>query len=446
VILVIMGASQVGTSVAKARQSGILDFHRVSPVSPQSMVLGFFFGAPIREYLLFAATLPFSLLCLAMGEPSPKGFAQLMILLIVVAWIFHGLALLNGLISRGPTGARGIVGLVIFLSIMGGNLSMAFARSARFVDEDATLTFFGGEFPWLSVVLLYMGALLFFIFLASVRKIDSERAHPLSKPQAIAFLATFAVLVLGGVWRAQEREVFGIGSLYILSFVSIVATSVVTPSRSEYATGLWRAGKIGRVHLPPWDDLAINRLFLVVTCAIVLAAGTAAWQMPELQGVMLPMTVRYMSPLAIPVAVLTVAYFGLALQFFLLWFGSRGTVYLALFLFLVWLVPVIAGIIIAASTSMPGNDEFPAQIVFALSPLAGIGLATGLSSAASPLPTQAAAITPALLFAFVFNNLVSMARHRADRAVRGSDESAAKAGPFDDLPVIESPTPESQAV
>ena len=51
VILAIMGSTQVGTSVSSARASGILDFHRVSPLSATELVLGFFFGAPIREYL-----------------------------------------------------------------------------------------------------------------------------------------------------------------------------------------------------------------------------------------------------------------------------------------------------------------------------------------------------------------------------------------------------------
>ena len=70
VILIVMGASQVGSSVSAARASGILDFHRVSPLTPGELTIGFFFGAPIREYVLFACTLPFAALCLAFGTPS----------------------------------------------------------------------------------------------------------------------------------------------------------------------------------------------------------------------------------------------------------------------------------------------------------------------------------------------------------------------------------------
>ena len=82
VLLVIMGAAQVNASVNGAAHSGILDFHRVSPLTPTELTLGFFFGAPIREYALFAATLPFTVLCMAFGVPSFRGFLQLMIIIV----------------------------------------------------------------------------------------------------------------------------------------------------------------------------------------------------------------------------------------------------------------------------------------------------------------------------------------------------------------------------
>src|ERR1700722_233867 len=94
VILIVMGATQVGSAVGAARASGILDFHRVSPLTPTELTLGFFFGAPIREYVLFACTLSFVALFLAFGVPSVHSFIQLVIFMVAIAWVFHGLALL----------------------------------------------------------------------------------------------------------------------------------------------------------------------------------------------------------------------------------------------------------------------------------------------------------------------------------------------------------------
>ena len=60
IIIVAIGGAQVAAAVGGSRGSGILDFHRVSPLSPTELTLGFFFGAPIREYVLLATTLPYA--------------------------------------------------------------------------------------------------------------------------------------------------------------------------------------------------------------------------------------------------------------------------------------------------------------------------------------------------------------------------------------------------
>jgi len=426
IILVIMGAAQVGTAVGGARGSGILDFHRVSPVSPAALTLGFFFGAPIREYVLFATTLPMSALCLAFGTPSVHGFVQLMIVLIGAAWLLHGLAILNALISKPRTSSRGVVGIVVFVLFFGGYGVLALSRSAALVDYGLRLSFYGISLPWLAVVLIYLSALLFFIYLACVRRMTSDRIHPLTKPQAIAAMATLSVLLLGGIWKREEYEVLNVVTLYVLVIAAIVLLAMVTPSRAEYSKGLWRALKQGRSHLPPWEDLSLNRVFLVIACAIVLVAATIAWRassVPDLVVASPFMPDRVVAgpvmstfPLAIASGVLVVAYFGLALQFFLLRFGGRGMMYFGLFLFLAWILPMVAGTI-SLMASIPMNSNHPSQIVYSLSPVAGLGLtAAGAPQANVARGIQAATITPALLFTFVFNSLLVAARRRVYKA------------------------------
>ncbi len=77
IILVIVGATQVAGSVGGVRESNILDFHRISPLPPLATTLGFFLGAPIREYILFALTLPLGpLLHDSAGFPEPALFFE----------------------------------------------------------------------------------------------------------------------------------------------------------------------------------------------------------------------------------------------------------------------------------------------------------------------------------------------------------------------------------
>jgi hypothetical protein len=446
VILIVLGASQVSAAVGGSRASGILDFHRVSPLTPTELTLGFFFGAPIREYVLFACTLPFAALFLAFGVPTVRGFVQIMIFLVAITWLFHGLALINSLIRKGHRSARGAVGLVIFFLIFFFNAMrmVRFVPSVVLFDEDARLTLFGYSLPWLAVVLAYIAAVLYFLFLAARRKMGSERIHPLSKLQAIAALSSLSVLLVGGIWKQENELVLEIVVLYLLVVLAIVSILMVTPDRAEYFKGLWRARKKGGDRLPWWDDLSLNRAFLVITCGIVLITGTLAWQAPgDLAGsggIYGAASSAGNVPLAIAIGVLVVAYFGLAHQYFLLKFGGRGKTYFALFLFLAWLLPLVAGTILAMS-SASGNVEVQSQFVFSLSPIPGIGMvAAPVRDGSYRMAVGAPAITPALLFTFVFNSLLISARRRAYQAFLGS---AAGKGGDESAPAAEIAEPEA---
>ncbi len=423
IILIVMGSSQVSSAVNGARATGVLDFHRVSPLSPTELTLGFFFGAPIREYILFASTLPYAAICLAVGAPTFRGLVQMVILLLTTAWILQGLALLNALIAKPRANTRGAVGLVIFFLVMYINaLRMGrFGPSAALLDGDLRSSFFGFSLPWLVVVLFFEAPLLFFIFIAASRKMESERLHPFTKPQASAALAILGFLTLGAIWRQGGYDLLEVGALYVLVIVAILLTITVTPSRAEYHKGLWRARKQGRTHLPWWNDLALNRVAVYLACFLVLASANMAWsQAGKEQFAYNSMAPAF--PLATATGVLVVAYFGLAMQFFLLRFGARGTTYFCLFLFVAWLVPLVAGTILAMATA-PMVNEAGSQALLSLSPVVGIGMIasaarTGSMTAATIV--QAAAITPPLLFAFLFNSLLIAARRRTHMAFEAS--------------------------
>jgi hypothetical protein len=430
IILVLMGSAQVGTSVGGARASGILDFHRASPLSPAELTLGFFFGAPIREYVLFATTLPYTALCLAFGAPSFRGLVQLMILMCAVAWLFHGLALLNGLVAKPKAASRGVVGLVVILVIFGGNLLFGLSRAATLVDYDQRFSFYGISLPWLAFVIIYVSAVLFFIYLACLRKMTSERIHALSKPQALAAMATLSVLLLGGIWGQDADDGLELTVLYLLVITPIVLLPMVTPTQAEYTKGLWRARKQGRSHLPPWDDLALNRVFLLIACTILLVTATAAWHSGLVSASATGRVVSGAFALAIANDVLVVAYFGLAMQYFLLRFGGRGVMYFALFLFLAWIIPLVAGTILMMASPYAGTGESPAQLVFSASPIAGLGFsAVGSENQSFLRALQGMSITPALFYTFIFNTLLVSARRLHHRAFENASGNLQRSDP-----------------
>ncbi len=436
IILIVMGSSQVSAAVNGARASGVLDFHRVSPLTPTELTLGFFFGAPIREYLLFASTLPYAAICLAIGAPTVRGLVQMVILLLTTAWILQGLALLNALIAKPRANARGAVGLVVFFLIIFINTMRMgrFAPSAILFDGDLRSDFFGFSLPWLVVVLFFEAPLLFFIFIAASRKMDSERLHPFTKPQALAALAILGFLTLGAIWRQEGYDLLEVGALYVLVIIAILLTITVTPSRAEYYKGLWRARKQGRTHLPWWNDLALNRVSLFIACFLVLASANIAWSQAGKEQRFVGNSMAAAFPLATATGVLVVAYFGLALQFFLLRYGARGKIYFGLFLFVTWLVPLVAGTIMAMATA-PMVNEAGSQALLSLSPVVGIGMiasATRPGSVTAATVAQAAAITPPLFFAFLFNSLLIAARRRTHMAFEASAAPLANPVPRDE--------------
>ena len=141
---------------------------------------------------------------MAFGVPSPRAALQLMILVVTTAWCTHGLSMLNGLISRSKNANGSMIGVIVLMVIFSMNLiGLGGLFSINMAEGERRLDFFGLSLPWLPVVLIYQLPLLFFLLLASTRKMRSARLHPLSKPQSIAAMVTCAAMVLGGIWKRE---------------------------------------------------------------------------------------------------------------------------------------------------------------------------------------------------------------------------------------------------
>jgi hypothetical protein len=438
-LLTIMGASQIATSAGGARESGILDFHRVSPLSPHALVLGFLFGAPVREYALAALLFPFAFICAALADLTMWGFAQATITLILATWFIHAFTLLNALsLKKARAGGRAlmwIVGYFYLTSLIPITVGFGVNRSFRVLEESPPLPFFGIELPWLLTLVIYEAPILGFVYIALVRKMASEAAHALSKRQAIACMATLTVLLLGGLWNATGVEYVVVGVLYAQVTLAILLILMATPNFSEYARGIRRAERLGQARPGAWDDLGLNRPLVAVLCAIVLVGTSVAREFIEGREP-LPGGRVISYSLAIAIGVFVVAYFGLALQFFHLMTVRGGAVLMGLFLFVIWLLPLLVGSIATAA----GAREESGQIVLALSPVAGLALSTIATSGGPPsIAVRAAALCPALIFALVFNNLVPSARRRAEARIAGTAPPQTHPDFASDVPVAKKP-------
>ncbi len=427
-ILVFAGAQQVGGSIGGARESGILDFHRVSPQPPSWLAFGFFLGAPVREYLLFAVTVPFALLIAFLSPAGVGVLFGLWVALLFAAWIIHAIALLGGLVSKKPKGATrgGIAGIFILAIFLGQPISGGIYFAATRLQTNMTIPFFGVPLPWVLFVLIYEVVILGFLFLASARRMRSETAHVYTKAEALGCMAVLTLVLLGGFWGYEQVEGLVLAMIYALTAAACVLVATVTPGQAEYVRGLRRAFHAGRRRPSVWSDEGTNQVVTYALAALILVGCTITWEVIVGRDVGGPTTYSQ----TIAVAVFVAAYFGLGLQYFRLRLPKSGTTYFTLFLFLVWLLPIMVGSISIGA----GVNKDIGPIILALSPLAGVFMSSGLVNETFAESARLAALAPAISFAFLFAFLLVNLQRRLDRAVKQAAGLIKKApGPFDYL-------------
>jgi hypothetical protein len=428
-ILFLAGTTQVANSVAQARDGGVMDFHRISPMRPEALTLGFLLGGPIREYLLYACTLPFMVICSLMGAVSLSGMVLIVVGYLVVALVYHAASMMAGLVAAKPRGVGGGIVALIFLfhfvfQLSGGVLLFGPLTVVPVVVEAMGAGrwgapaphFFGIEMPALLVSLLHQIPLLIFLFIASARKLRSERAYFYSKPQAVLFFAVLSVLLLGDAAGVQDqRAVFPgltpvVPLLYVLMFVGIALSAAVTPTAGDYANGVRQARKRGQTRAPIWTERAPNWAPVLAFVALLLGSSFIA-AATSVRGV--GWTAQTITGAFIGACV--IVHFASAKQAFDLMYRKNSQSFFALYLFMLWIVPLLVALV-GSSAHLP--DAFR-DAVMGISPLTGVYYAVATDPGGISSPGGAVAVGSSLLLVVCFVQLrLTAERRAAEAAVR----------------------------
>lgn len=213
-ILFLVGGGQVGNAVGAARESGMMDFHRISPQPPSALALGFLIGAPIREYMLSACTLPGYALLVTVIPPSLLASGNLQVdqlwllplVMLVLALLYHTIGIIGGLSVSGAQRRNAgvlVILVVIIVTTLGLFPPMAYlsflAPLWLALNEDLSnlpiqFTFFGAHLPIVFLSLLHQGTLFAFCWLAVLQKIRQENTPPFTRPVALLFFAATGFL------------------------------------------------------------------------------------------------------------------------------------------------------------------------------------------------------------------------------------------------------------
>jgi ABC-type transport system involved in multi-copper enzyme maturation permease subunit len=115
-ILFILGTAQVAGGMTAERDEGVIDYQRLIPMTPLAKVVGYLFGLPIREYVAFAVTLPFTAWSLWAGEVEWQVWLRLYAVVLSSTLLYHFTGLVTGTVVRNRRWAFLIsIGLVFCL-------------------------------------------------------------------------------------------------------------------------------------------------------------------------------------------------------------------------------------------------------------------------------------------------------------------------------------------
>lgn len=269
-ILLLKGTGRTAAGLIQDKVDQTLDYQRLTPVSPLRNIIGYLFGLPILEYVMFALTLPHLAFIVIKGNiPLGTVFSVYLIFftcaifyhmtaiavgLVIKRWVFgyllsmFSVLFLNGVLP-GIASQFGLKFLQ-FLSIvpvigqkviplMGvGNFDPPqgqFGPSPRqfggppneasFFSFDAPVPFFEWTLSPFYFTLILQWMLIITFATMSVRRWKKENKHSLSKPYALGGLAVFVVLVTGNLWPIITGQ--------FLPFAIFGITDIDTPGLSE---------------------------------------------------------------------------------------------------------------------------------------------------------------------------------------------------------------------
>lgn len=419
VLLMGMGTSAVATGIARERDRELLDYHRMSPMSPAAKIVGYLFGLPSREYFLFALTLPFVAYAVLRGGVPLLKVAHFYVVFFSSVWLYHMTGLMAGMVSRKPwhssfvsLGSVVVLYLVLplfarvglsffdFLTVrptfygmvaeelQAGDHGDWVAERMLLAQQYESVPFYGLSLNPTAFSLVVQIFALTAMYHVVRRKWVDNAWHPFSKRFSVFFVFGVVTLLVGSIWPllfdtqvhddlvarmqgAQDTVVLSllIGLFFVVSGLAVLMTiSLTTPTAQTARKGLRRARKRGLSRVPlSWDAATTLPTTLAMLLIAVAAYGLVllAIRSGEVYEIK-PGMERWLVALGVLGVLVVVAFQGMHERF-----GQRPVI---LGLFVLWVMPVMVGIVMLAAF----DAWRPAMYVGALCPAVAGGMSLAL--------------------------------------------------------------------
>jgi hypothetical protein len=437
-ILFILGTAQVAGGMTAERDEGVIDYQRLIPMSPLSKVLGYLFGLPVREYVMFLTTLPFTAWLLWRGEVAWNVWLQLYLIVCSSTLLYHFTGLLTGTVARNRRWAfLASIGLVfclytvipqmakfglvffkyltitpVFEECLPGILPVSAGAVIKAGQQLVpTVKFFNLDFSEAVFTAFSQGGLILTFVVMLCRKWRRAEAHLLGKPWAAGFFIWIQILLLGNAlpliepgnlfptrafsrmvrlmpdWAPRPGEAMLLSGIYglVTLLLIFVLAGIITPTADQQIRGWRRARKQGASALPRLADAA-TAFWFVGVMALAGAAGWFWFTRAVVESRWFPGHVVPLEVLGYFTAVMVAG--GVGFQTLLETKGGRVVGLTGLF---VGVVPIMVGAVLSVISDRLAPA---ASWLIGISPLSMPFYASGTLLSLSELPAEAARAVP----------------------------------------------------
>lgn len=387
-ILMFKGSFSVASGITREGMEGVLDYQRLTPLSPVQKIVGYLFGLPILDYCLFFLTLPFMVFTVVQGDIPLDLIVSLYSVFCTSVLLYHMTGLMAGMVVTrrflaGFISQALMVVLYFILPNMTGlgyvffeyltvrpvvyhEMTRVFPEGSRPLFGVNHVDFFQFDFSVVAFSLVIQ-SLLFLVFAVVVyRKWRQETLHFLGKSFAVWVYAGVMIVLVGSMLPLIEngrifpsqatRNYFEVAqSRYIspdeaalipgiFGFLTLLLAMIIigqmTASRDKQMKGWRRAFKYGKRRIPFGDDASSSlwhTLMVIITgavswCVFVRFLHQSLWYVDWPLGEYYWIWVTL--ALAIPLI-----YFQMALE-------SGGMKSVFILVMLAWAIPLFFGIVL----------------------------------------------------------------------------------------------------
>lgn len=327
-ILFVLGTAQASGGMTAERDEGVIDYQRLLPMTPAAKVLGYLFGLPVREYVMFACTLPFTIWGMWKGDVPMHTWLSLYGVIASTTILYHLTGLLTGTIVKNrrwaflssiglifalytviPQAAK--FGLVFFKYL---TITPVVEESMRFLLPSSAgsawetgrrllsdARFFNLNFSEAAFTYFSQACLIITFFVMLCRRWKDAEAHLLGKFWAVGFyswvqlqllgnalplidsgklfptqqFARFSYMMRGKSWQPASWEALSMILAYgLISLLFLwVLSGIITPHFNTQINGWRRAHKQQKTRLPLCSDESNSSVFVLIMALV----GGASW-------------------------------------------------------------------------------------------------------------------------------------------------------------------------